>query len=565
MMRPFSIPWSLPLLVALSGAVAAPSPGAAKDLAADRIFVGGHVFTGDPALPRAEALAVRGPRILAIGTDKQIRKRSGKATEVVSLNGGWVYPGFDDAHTHFLVVERADLRDAGSLGELRRRLEEFAKRNPASAWVLGRGWAPGDLGGVQPNRKTLDAVVSDRPVWIVDRDGHAGWANTRALEVAEIGKVKDDPPNGAIVRDEKGEPTGLLKEAAMELVSRYVPPPNEQELYDALRALLDRAAAAGLTSVQNASFRPEELGVYERVMRENALKVRFYWAVPMLKSPTSIDLDGYKQLARRYHGPLFKFGAVKGMVDGTVDSRTAAMFDPYVGGGTGLPFWKAEELNETVALYDREGFQILLHAIGDKAIALSLDAFAFAARANGATGRRHRVEHAEVPRPADIPRFRQLGLVVTTTPLFANPDKTALENFAVLLGPERLSRADAFESWDAAGVTQAFGSDWPVTAMEPLRQMYCAVTRQTPDGQPPGGWHPEHRISVEAALRHFTRDAAIASRDETEKGTLAAGKLADFVVLSDDILSPPPERLLRTRVLRTVMGGQDTYRAAGVR
>ena len=256
-----------------------------------------------------------------------------------------------------------------------------------------------------------------------------------------------------------------------------------------------------------------------------------------------------------------KFGAVKGLLDGTVDARTAAMLEPYVGGGSGLPMWPEDQLKRSAAAWDAAGFQIMLHAIGDKAIRLALDAFEHAARVNGTSGRRHRVEHAEVPDPADLPRFARLGVIASTQALFANPDQTTLENYAPLLGPARAARANAFGRFDQAGAVQAFGSDWPVFPMEPLRGIYCAATRQTPEGTPAGGWHPENRLSVEAALRHFTADAAYASFDEAEKGTLSPGKLADFVVLSQDLLALPPERLLEAKVLLTVVGGRESFRS----
>jgi hypothetical protein len=546
-------------LVLLGVAVA----GAKNPPKADRIFIKGSVWTGDPSKPRAEALAVRGTRIIAVGSSLEIARLSGKYTEAVDLRGKFVFPGFNDSHSHFLVVETADLTGSGSVAEMQRRIAEFAKRHPESAWVQGRGWGFGDFGGAEPHRKLLDAVVPERPAVVTDRDGHAVWCNSRALELAEVAKGTPDPPNGVIVRDKSGDATGLLKESAMELVQRFVPPPNDEELYRALKALLDRAASAGLTSVQNASFVLSELPVYERVMRENALKLRFSWALPFTEHLSEDDLLRYKKLRNSHRGSLFKIAALKGMLDGTVDSRTAAMFDPYVGGGTGLPFWKQDKLDAAVARYDREGFQILLHAIGDKAIHMALNAYESAAKVNGPRDRRHRVEHAEIPRGSDIPRFRSLGVIASTQPMFANPDKTTLENFAVLLGPERAARADAFKLWDDAGVRQTFGSDWPVMPMEPLKQIHCAVTRTTAEGTPAGGWYPANRISAEAAVRHFTVDAAYASFDDGEKGTLAPGKLADFVVLSDDILAPPPERILKAKALLTVMGGQDTFRDRG--
>jgi len=285
-----------------------------------------------------------------------------------------------------------------------------------------------------------------------------------------------------------------------------------------------------------------------------------------LARPLTVDdLREYEQLRDTFRGPLIKFGSVKGVLDGTVDARTAAMFEPYVGGGTGLPFWEQHDLDQVVALYDKEDFQVLLHAIGDKAIHMALDAFANAAKVNGTSGRRHRVEHAEVPILADLPRFRELGVIASTQALFASPDATVLENFAVLLGPERARRADSFKLYDDAGAIQVFGSDWAVFDFAPLAGIYAAVTRTTPEGTPAGGWYPEGRIGVEAALRHYTRDGAYASFDEDVRGTLAPGKLADFVVLSRDILTIPSSEIKETRVLLTVMGGRDTYRDADLR
>ncbi len=426
---------------------------------------------------------------------------------------------------------------------------------------MGRGWAYGEL-GAPPDRKLLDAAVADRPVFLHDRDGHSAWANSKALALAGVTRASKDPANGIIVRDDKGDPTGLLKEAAGDLVGRVVPPPRPDDKYRALVKGVALAASYGLTSVQDAGMDEEDVPVFTRLLEDGGLKVRMRNALPMVKGPTGDLLARYRGLRERYRkGDRFRFGAVKGFVDGVVDAKTAAMLEPFTSGGTGLPNWSPEDLNRTVALYDQEGFQVLLHACGDRGVRMALDAYEDAARVNGARERRHRVEHAEVVSDADRARFRALGVIASAQALFANPDKTTLENYAVLLGPARASRANAFKRFDDAEAVQAFGSDWPVFSCEVLRGIYCAVTRVTPEGAPPGGWYPENRISVEAALRHFTSDAAYASFDENVKGTLAAGKLADFVVLSDDILAGPPDRILKTRVLLTVMGGGDTYRA----
>jgi predicted amidohydrolase YtcJ len=425
---------------------------------------------------------------------------------------------------------------------------------------VGRGWPYVAFPGGLPHRAQLDAVVPDRPALLTAYDGHTAWANSQALARAGITRDTPDPEHGVIVRDAAGEPTGALKEAAMGLVRRHVPPPTAEEKFLALRKRLAQAASYGLTSVQNASFAPDELPLYERALADGALSVRVYWAMPFVKDLGPDALRHYRAMRERYPGPLLKFGAVKGFLDGVVESKTAAMFEPYAGGGNGEPSWTPEDLRRTVAFYDREGFQVFLHAIGDRAIAMALDAYEAAARENGPRDRRHRIEHVEAPRAEDIRRFGRLGVVASTQALFATPDRNTLEVYAVNLGPDRASRAMAFRSLDEAGAVQAFGSDWPVFSMETLKGIACAATRTTPEGTPAGGWNPRERIRAEAALAHFTRDAAWASFEDHRKGTLAPGKLADLVVLSDDITAVAPERIRDTRVLLTVMGGRETHR-----
>jgi predicted amidohydrolase YtcJ len=541
-----------------AGAPALTAPPSAA--VADRVFLGGRVWTGSLEKPRAEAVALRGETILAVGTDAEIRRHVGPATRVEGLRGRFVAPGFNDAHIHFLVVETVDLAEAWSVEEAQRRIRDYARAHPDRPWVTGRGWPYAAFPGGLPHRKQLDAVVSDRPALMTGYDGHTAWANSRALAAAGITRDTPDPTNGVIGRDPDGEPSGVLKESAIRLVRRLVPPPTAQERYDGLKKRLRLAASYGLTSIQNASYNADELPVYERLRDEGGLSVRVYWAMPLVKDPGPDVLAEYKKMRETHRGPILKFGAVKGFVDGVVESRTAAMFEPYTGGGTGLPNWTPEELQGTVAAFDREGFQIFLHAIGDRGIDMALDAYEAAAAAHGPRDRRHRVEHVEAPRPGDIRRFKPLGVVASTQALFANPDPNTLDVYAVALGPDRASRAMAFRSIDASGAVQAFGSDSPVFSMEVLKGIYCAATRMTPQGTPAGGWNPGERISAEAALSHFTRDAAYASFEEHRKGRLVPGLLADLVVLSEDITAVAPERILETRVLLTVMGGRDTHR-----
>ena len=544
---------------------------------ADRIFLNAKVWTGDDAKPAAEAFAVTGDRLSAVGSNAEVRALAGSGTAVLDLHGRRVIPGFQDSHLHFPgpLVNEIDLSGADNLVDFQARIAAFVKNHPGTAWVLGRGWGYSAFPDQKPDKKYLDALIPDRPVYLTERDGHMGLANSKALAVAGIAKSTPDPPNGRIVRGADDQPTGELQESAQRLLDRHIPGPSIEELYQAFRQHMDEAAAAGITSVQNASWDPELQTLVLRVLAEGSLKIRFRLAPPILpgaglsprnhtlKTPlTSADLSRYKELRDTFRGPLVEFGAVKGMLDGTVDAKTAAMLEPYAGGGTGIPFWEQEDLNRTVALYDQEGFQVMLHAIGDRAIRMALDSFEYAAKTNGTSGRRHRIEHIEVPALSDLPRFRQLGVIASTQAIFADPDPTTLDNYAPLLGPERASHSNSFKQFDDAGAVQAFGSDWPVFPMAPLPAIYCAVTRMTRDGKPAGGWYPQGRISVEAALRHYTRDGAYASFAENLRGSLTAGKLADFVVLSDDILAIPAAQILNTRVLLTVMGGRTTYRAA---
>ncbi len=551
----------LPGLLALS-TLAAPGSGVTTAAGpAERLFVNARVWTGDDARPRAQALAVTGDRLVAVGDDGAVLRLRGPNTEVIDLGGAFVVPGFNDAHLHFLVLPQAELEDGLSLEQLQQRVGDFARAHPGNAWVLGRGWGYTSFPERIPHRRHLDAVVGDRPAWLMQRDGHMGLANSKALALAGVTRATPDPKNGVIERDPSGEPTGELKEAAMELVFRLIPRATVEERYAALLPLLERAASYGLTSIQNASHSEDDLAAFERAARAGKLGLRVSFAPVFEARSVEATLRRALELRRRFPrgGPIV-VEAVKGLLDGTIDARTATLFEPYVGGdGTGLPFWTQDELDRAVKRFDREGFQVRLHAVGDKAIRMALDAFERAARDNGTRDRRHRVEHAELPHPADLPRFKALGVIASTQALFANPDSTTLLNYAPLLGPERSARANAFKRFDDAGALQAFGSDWPVFSMEVLRGIYCAAARRTPDGVPQGGWYPENRISVEAALRHFTRDAAFAEFEERRKGVLAPGRLADFVALSDDITAPPVERALRTRVLRTVMGGRDTF------
>lgn len=546
-------------------ALAVTSAGAQS--APDRIYVNANVWTADAARPSAQAFAVRGDRLVAMGSDAEVRAIAGPKTAVVDLGGRRVLPGFNDAHWHFRASRGADLDGAGNVKEILKRLQAFAHDLPAGAWLMGRGWVPTDFPSNVAHRTYLDGLFPDRPVVLTDRDGHQALANARALALANVTRTTKDPANGRIERDAEGEPTGLLKEAAAGLVRRLVPSPTPDAVYASLKEEMAKAAAFGITSVQNASaggLGANEVAALNRAVSENAMLVRWRAAVPFVANAPHDELARFVAMRDSVRTPLLSFGIAKGMLDGTVDAKTAAMFEPYVGTtDVGIPMWTQPDLNRAVAQYDSAGIQVGLHAIGDRAIRMALDAFEYTAKQNRTTDRRHRVEHIEVPSLKDLPRFRQLGVVASTQAMFASPDPATLENYAPLLGPARASRSNSFKQFDDAGAVQAFGSDYPVFTMNVLMGLWSAVTRQMPDGTPKGGWYPAGRISVEAALRHYTRDAAFAEFSESRKGTLTVGKYADFVVLSEDIVTGPPETLLSAKVLLTVMGGRETWRAPG--
>ena len=528
----------------------------------DRILLNGLVWTGDSARPAATALAIRGDSIIAVGYDAEIEALAGETTRIENLGGRRVVPGFHDAHWHLPARRDADLTGAPTVDSIVARLQAFAATLPPDAWVTGRGWTPDMFEANTATSAAIDAAFPDRPVLIVDRDGHQSIANRVALRLAGIGRTTIAPAGGAIDRARDGTPTGLLRETAAWPVKARIPAPSADEVYAALRATMAAAARDGLTALQVANGLNEaEEEAFARALAEGTLLMRFRIAVPFVPLPSDSALAEWTARRDRDRGPLLRHGIAKGMLDGTVDARSAAMLAPYaVGGGTGLPRWSLDTLVETIARYDSAGIQVELHAIGDAAIRQALDAYEAVGRRAGPRDRRHRIEHLEVPDPADLPRFRALGVIASTQAVFATPDPTALQNYVPLLGPERAARAMPFKALDDAGAVQAFGSDYPVFPMSPILGMQMAVFRQLADGTPAGGWEPQHRIGVEAALRHYTRDAAYAAFREREIGMLAPGMLADLVVLSDDILDATLATFTRARPVLTVMGGRDTYR-----
>ena len=542
---------------------------------ADLLLTGGRVWTADSALPWAEAVAVREGRVVFIGSAQAARAHRGPATRVVDLGGRLALPGFNDAHIHLmsgaLSLERVDLIEDQTVEAVQARIRAFAAANPRSPWVLGRGWLYGSFPGGLPTREQLDAVVSDRPAYMECYDGHSGWANTKALALAGVTRDTKDPPNGVIVRDPRtGEPTGALKEAAVALVESKIPAPDPERRYQLLLRALAQLNGQGITSVQDAGYSVEELQnelpALERALREGRLTVRVRAAVRMIPGQHEAAIAEARRLAGAHKGPLLTFGSVKGFVDGVIEARTAAVLEPYPddpAGGRGLPNWEPAALNAATVAADRAGLQVYLHAIGDRGVRMALDAHQAALEAGGRRDRRGRIEHIETIHPDDIPRFAALGVIASMQPLHATPDQNNESVWQRNAGPDRASRGFAWRSLERAGSRLVFGSDWPVVTSDVFRGLHCAVTRKTREGLPKGGWLPEQAVSLEDALRHYTSDAAFASFEENEKGTIAVGRRADIVVLSRDVFQAPPEALLDTRVLLTLLEGTAVHRDPG--
>jgi len=543
----------------------------AHPASADSVVVNARIYTVNPQQPWAEAVAIRDAQILAVGSTREVNRYRGANTRVIDAHGRLVLPGFTDCHIHFmegsLGLTHVDLNGAPTVRDIQKRVSEYAIAHPYDEWILGAGWNyPAFAPSGMPDRQVLDEVVLNRPVWLEAYDGHTSWANSKALALAGITRETPDPLNGKIVRDEQGEATGALLEEAGELVSKFAPKPSRDERLAALRKGLHEANRVGLTRVHSAGGDFEWLDLYDELRQKGELTVRLYVAY-FLNPPelTLADIEKAEQARRLYRDDWISTGAVKTMLDGVVESHTAAMLTPYSDDPTksGALFWDPAKYKQAVAELDRRGFQIFTHAIGDRAVRLALDAYEEAQTKNGTKDARPRVEHIETVTAADIPRFGSLGVIASFQPLHAYPDDDTLKIWARNAGPDRAGRAWVWHSIEAAGGRLAFGSDWPVVTLSPWPGVQNALTRQTTEGDPPGGWVPKERISLEDAIKAYTLGAAIAGRRETTEGSLEAGKQADLIVLSQNLFEVRPEQTGKTEVVMTMVGGRVVYKSAG--
>ncbi len=564
---------------ALSLGVSAAAQAQPRPASADTVIVNAKIYTVNPRQPWAEALAIRRGKILAVGSAQELARYRGPATQVIDAKGHLVLPGFTDCHIHFLdgslSLLQVNLQGAGTVAEMQKRLQEFAAAHPGRGWLLGRGWVYSAFGAAAlPHKKYLDEILPDRPVFLEGYDGHTYWANSKALALAGITRDTPDPPNGKIVRDpQTGEPTGALKEEASSLLQRVVPKPTRQQKLKALRQGLLAANRAGVVRVHSAGGDFEALDLYDRLRRQGRLTVRMYIAYfvdPPELTPSA--LDKIASARRRYHDAWLAATAVKLMLDGVVESHTAAMLSPYADdpGLNGKMFWDEAKYKQAVTELDRRGLQISTHAIGEGAVRLALDAYEEAEKVNKTRdprpvpawyGARPRIEHIETITTADIPRFGRLGVIASFQPLHAYPDENTLTIWARNVGPERATRAFAWQSVASPGGRLAFGSDWPVVTLNPWPGVQNAVTRQDRQGNPPGGWVPEQRVTLAQAIEAYTLGAAFAGRREATEGSLEPGKLADLIVVSQNLFEIDPRAIGQTEVLLTLVGGRRVYQS----
>ena len=518
-------------------------------------IVNARVWTGDARRPWADAVLVRGERIEAVGSSAEIKKRAG-AVKTVDAGAQMVVPGFIDAHVHFLAggfaLASVQLRDAKTQEEFIRRIGAFAATLPKGAWILNGDWDHTSWGGELPHRRWIDSVTPNNPVWINRLDGHMNLANSFALAAANIHGQTADVEGGTIVRDASGELTGILKDNAMTLMSAVPAPALEMSLR-ALAAAMAHVAARGVTSVHHMGSW-DDLAVFEQAHSAKALRTRISANVPLSTWKRLRDT-----IAERGRGDAWlRIGGVKGFVDGSLGSHTAAMLEPYSDAPTdrGLLVNTEQDLYDWTSGADGAGLQVIVHAIGDRAIRTQLDICARVAQEHGARDRRFRIEHAQHIAPPDMPRFGTLGVIPSMQPYHAIDDGRWATN---VVGTERSKGTYAFRSLLDHGASLAFGSDWFVAPPEPLVGIYAAVTRRTLDDRHPDGWVPEQKISVEQALRAYTAGSAYAGFQENDVGMLRAGMLADLVMIDRDLTRIPPATIRDARVLLTLVGGRIVF------
>jgi predicted amidohydrolase YtcJ len=532
--------------------------------AADTVLYRGTVHTVDEAHPRAQGVAVRGDRIVCVSTNEEVARWIGPGTRTIDLGGRIVIPGLIDSHVHMewygRSQEEIDLHGARSYDEAVSRVEARVRGVAPGEWMFGHGWDQTDWKDSRlPSHGKLSAISPDNPVWLVRGDGHSGLANARAMEIARIARHTPDPDGGEILRDpDTGALTGVLVDRGMQLVAEHFPTASSEDTTRHILKAADDAVSVGLTGVHDAGITYETIEIYKRLAGDRRLRPRVY----AMLGGFDRFLDDYFRLEPiiGHADHHFTMRSIKLAIDGAMGSRGALLFEDYSDrpGHRGIAIRDSRLIASIAAEALKRGFQVNVHAIGDLGNHTVLNAFEEALAKHSKNDHRFRIEHVQLISLEDIPRFKRLGVIPSMQQTHATSDIPWAE---ARVGPERVKGNYAWRKLLDSGSILAGGSDFPIESINPLRSLYAAVTRQSADGHPPGGWHPEERMTLEEALKSFTLWAAYAAFEERLKGSITPGKLADLVVLSKDIMRIPPQELLTTEVLMTIVGGEIVYRS----
>lgn len=531
---------------------------------ADLIIRNANVWTVDSTHPTAEAVAVLGDRIVSVGSNAEVERWRGTETEVMDAGGKLLLPGFNDAHVHFVdggaQLDNVQLNDATSAEEFVRRIAEQAKKTPKGEWIVGGDWDETKWNPPNvPTKEMIDGVTPDNPVFVGRYDGHSALANSLALRLAGVTAQTPDPPGGVIVRDAAGDAAGDLKDAATDLVDQVIPPLSHDQRMHAVQRALAHAAELGVTSVQHMNPEYADIAIYAELAQRGELTMRIY-AAPLI---TQVDDQVKIGIRHAFGGPYLRIGAVKAYADGSLGSRTAYFFDPFSDQPDNRGLLNEEmqplsKMRDRMMKADAAGLQICTHAIGDQAISIVLDLYTEVVKAHRGAERRFRIEHAQHIAAKDFERFAQLDVIASVQPYHAIDDGRWAE---ARIGHDRASRTYAFRTLLNHGVHLAFGTDWEVAPLNPMLTVYAAVTRATLDGKNPNGWFPEQKLTVAEAVQAYTMGSAYAEFQDKVKGSITPGKLADMVLLSDDIFAIEPSKIREVRVLKTIVGGKEIYSA----
>jgi predicted amidohydrolase YtcJ len=565
--RPFSFVLLLGLVSVMPLGCGSSSPITGATESADLVFRGGTVYTADVSLSGARAVAVKKGRIVYVGNEQGVEAHVGLATRQIDLKGGMLLPGLHDSHVHIAVgglnLDQCNLEEDDTVEAVTSHIARCAREHPAAPWVRARGWRLDVFADGSPKAALLDSIVPDRPAFLMSSDGHSAWVNSRALAVVGITAATPDPPGGRIERDPATrQPTGALREGAVFLVARQMPPTTASEWEAGIRKGIELANSFGITSLMEANADDALIAAYAALASRGELNAKVAVSARTdLRADVGGEVARMNALRQRHRSGRLRVVAAKLTADGALESRTAALLAPYARSRDRGPTEPTpERFTEFVTAFDKSGCQVHVHAIGDRAVRMSLDAIAAAQAKNGVRDARHQIAHLELVDPADVPRFRALSVIANAQPLWAYRDED-VELTEPMLGPERSRRLYPLGSLARAGAMLVAGSDWSVSSMNPFAAIQVAITRRDPEDPASAPWLPDERLSLDTTLQAYTINAARSMFHEQDTGSIAIGKAADLVVLDRDLLTSKPEDIHLARVVSTFIDGSEVYRA----